>query len=637
MASFISASVARIKNYYLKGILAIYIVAFTSLYVQVQSLFGDNGVVPIRDFVAKMATNNKGSLEFYNIVSLAPKIGLTYGTFVELLCLLGVLVALASLLVRRLATAFSFGLLWYIYYSICTVGQGFMSFHSDLLLLEAGFITILLAPLLPSSKLSQSDHDHLTFFLVKWLAFRYFVTNVFNLYLDNDKAWYTMTAIPMVAQGVQFPSLFSWHVYNFPAETIKLYQAYEHTVKLCAPFLFLLDLKYTRLMGFYSLLFVAVPSALFFNFGWTDLLIAVCLLSFLKDAYFYKDKRAKQTGFRTFLDIVTLSAYLGVVVAILVKYYGVKYVNGTLRTQVVFTPPQFKLLVDHLVPVSLVLGFLGLLSAAYTTYFKSSKKTSIIKTLLYTIVVVALFFSTFPTLTRFAPGLDTKVKPLTLTKDLSRLVAPYMLSNNYLVLSKVSQHYSEGRPELQIQGRGSADEPTWQQFDLRYKPGNPSKELARVVPHLPRLDLKMWYAARSSLQNNQWLQTFAYRLATGEKDVLNAISPSSPVSKVNQVRVSLNTYKYSSKGRVPFAGYWSQSKLKSEYMPPTTVENLKFVVKSNGINLATPAKTADNSKTSSLDKLLSKYLEIASDYIRGVDHMAVIWTLSAISGVAMLR
>lgn len=247
---YMSLSIARIKNYFLKGVLSIYIVAFTSLYLQVQSLFGDNGIVPLRDF---MAGNNRKPYELQSIIALAPKIGLGYGEFVELLCLLSVFIALASLLFRKLSNALTFGLLWYIYYSVCLVGQGFMSFHSDLLLLEVGFITILLAPLLPTSRVTQADHDHLTFFLVKWLTFRYFVTNVLNVYLDNDDAWYKMTAIPMVAQGVQFPSLFSWHVFNFAPETVKLYQAYEHSVKICAPFLMLLDLKYSRTLGFYTL------------------------------------------------------------------------------------------------------------------------------------------------------------------------------------------------------------------------------------------------------------------------------------------------------------------------------------------------------------------------------------------------
>lgn len=366
-------------------------------------------------------------------------------------------------------------------------------------------------------------------------------------------------------------------------------------------------------------------------------MICVCLLSFLKDAYFYNDKRAKQSGLRTLLDVAVIFVYVGAVGLILVKFYGFKYEHGTLKSQVLFTPAQFKLLVDHLVPISLVLGTLGLISAAHTTYFRTSKKTSIIKTFVYTLIVIGLFFSTFPTLIRFAPGLETKVKPLTVTKDLSRFVAPYMLSNNYIVLSKISQHYADGRPELQLQGRESAEDATWQQFDLRYKPGQPSRELARVVPHLPRLDLKMWYATRSSLQNNQWLQTFAYRVAKGEKDLVNAISRSASPTRVNQVRIVLLNYKYSSKSRQPFAGYWSQYKFVSEYMPTTSLDNLKFAVKSSGISLAPPTKSTESSKSSSIEQLLSKYLEISSDYIRAVDHTSVIWSLSAIAAVSMFR
>lgn len=632
--AFSVSSLARIKYYYLKGVLTVYIVAFTSLYLQVQSLFGDNGIVPLRDFMSK-ASANKRPLELQSVIAFAPKVGLGYGEFVELLCLFSVLLAALSLFSRKLTNAFTFGLLWYIYYSISLVGQGFMSFHSDLLLLEVGFITVLLAPLLPTARMSQSDHDHMAFFLVKWLTFRYFVSNVLNVYLDSDDAWYKMTAIPMVAQGVQFPSRLSWNVYNFSTDSVKVYQAYEHVVKLCAPFLMLPDLKYSRQCGFYTLLTVAIPSALFFNFGWTDLLIAVCLLTYLKDAYYYSDKRAKQSGLRSFADIVVLFAYIAAVVFLMVRFYGLKYANGVLKAQVMFTPIQFKLFADHLVPVSLVFGTLGLLNATYTTYFNSTKKTSIIKTLLYTLIIVPLFFSTFPTLLRFAPGLETKVKPIGVTKELSRAVAPYMLSNNYILLSKVSHHYGEHRTELQIQGRVNADDPTWQQFDLRFKPGIASREIPRVVPHLPRVDLKMWYAARSSLQNNQWLQTLAYRIATKERDVNDLLARDVIVPKLSQVRIVAMAYKYSSSSRQPFAGYWAQSKFKSDYMPATNVEYLKSVVKSNGISLTPSAK--GEGKPDTFKKLVSTYLGIASDMIRGLDHSMVIWsTFGAVSVLTIL-
>lgn len=380
-----------------------------------------------------------------------------------------------------------------------------------------------------------------------------------------------------------------------------------------------------------------MPSALFFNFGWTDLLISVCLLSFLKDSYYYSDKRARQSSIRSVVDILCVFAYIGAVVFLLVRYFGVKFENNVLKCQVMFTPIQFKMFADHLVPISLAFGLLGLIGSSYTTYFNSSRKTSIIKTLLYTAIVVPLFLSTFLTMTRYAPGLEAKIKPLALTKELSRAVAPYMLSNNYVLLSKVSHYYGEHRPELQLQGRSSPDDPTWLQFDLRYKPGSPSRELTRVVPHLPRIDLKLWYAARSSLQNNQWIHTFAYRIATREKDATNALARDTVIPKLAQVRVALMAYKYASKGRQPFAGYWSQSIVKSEYMPTTTIDNLKFVVKSSGVSLTPSAKPPAGGKPDSFDKLLSAYLDIVSNYIRNIDHTIVIWSLGAIATVSMFK
>lgn len=359
----------------------------------------------------------------------------------------------------------------------------------------------------------------------------------------------------------------------------------------------------------------------------------VCLFSYLKDACFYDDKRLKQSGIRSFVDILVLASYLGVVTFTMIKFFGLKYVNSTIKAQVTFTPAQFKLFADHLVPISFVVGILGLLSAAYTTFFQSNKKTSIIKTLVYSIVAALLFFSTFPTLSRFAPGLDGKVKTLAYTKDLSRMVAPFHLSNNYILLSKVSQNYGEGRTELHIQARPSADDPTWQQFDLRYKPGQPNRSLSRVVPHLPRVDLKMWYAARSTLQSNNWLQTLCYRVATNERDVISGVTPDSKGFKASQVRVVALNHKYSTKTNEP----WLQPSFKSEYMPTTNIENLNFAVKSNGINLAQPSKSSDGAKLKSLDKLLNNYLEISSDYIRSVEPTAIIWSLGAISVFTMFR
>lgn len=625
-------TVARIKHYFLKGVLAVYVIAFASLYVQTKTLFGDNGIVPLRDLATKL--ESKPSAPGY-LAIIGPKLGLSHDTYVELICLAGILIALSACLIRRLANVLTFGLLWYTYWSLCSAGQGFMTFHSDLLLLEVGFISILLAPFLPTSKLSTSDTDHIMLYLIKWLVIRYFTTNVINVYADEDKAWYDLTAIPMVAQGVQFPSLFTWHIFNAPTNYFKLFQAYEHSVRLVTPFLAIFDLKHSRLLAFYSLLFITLPTIFFFNFGWTDLLMTICLLVFLKDAYFFKDKRAKQSTIRTLLDFVVILAYIGIVTAAMVKVYGLKLENGTLSARMLFTPSQFKFFLSHFVPIAVAYGIFGYVESVFFTLFRSSRKTSIIKVLLYTIIAGGLFVSTIPTITRFSPHMHTRFQVLDLSKDISRHLEPLKLSNNYLLMSKISANYADGRPELQIQGRESAEDQTWQQFEFKYKLGHPSKDLARIVPHLPRVELKMWYAARSSLQQNQWLHQLAYRLATQEPSVIKSLTLGTVVGKIGQVRVVVNKYKYSLKSKSP-AAFWSQAKFVSEYMTPITVDSLKQTIKSSGASVA-PSPAVDAKKKGSIDSLLGQYLEISSDYIRGVDQTVVIWTVAALAVASMWR
>lgn len=247
-------TIARVKNLFLKGVLGVYIAAFASLYVQVQVLFGDNGVVPVKDFLVSGKFGKvKNSLDSFNLVLLAPLFKLDYGTFIELLCLLAIVVAFVGLLTRRVSTTLPFIFLWYIYYSIVQVGQGFMTFHSDLLLLEVGFLSIFLAAVLPQSRGQQANHDHLTFFLVRWMVFKYFVIDVISAYTDNDNAWYDLSILPKAAQAAPIPSLVDWQLFNLNKDIYQLLTVFGCTLKLTVPFLFFVPLKHVRLFAFYTM------------------------------------------------------------------------------------------------------------------------------------------------------------------------------------------------------------------------------------------------------------------------------------------------------------------------------------------------------------------------------------------------
>ena len=68
-----------------------------------------------------------------------------------------------------------------------------------------------------------------------------------------------------------------------------------------------------------------------------------------------------------------------------------------------------------------------------------------------------------------------------------------------------------GRPEVVLEGADSVHGP-WVEYDFLYKPGNVSRAPQFVLPHQPRLDWQMWFAALGSYQHNPWLLSLVYRL-----------------------------------------------------------------------------------------------------------------------------
>jgi predicted DCC family thiol-disulfide oxidoreductase YuxK len=74
------------------------------------------------------------------------------------------------------------------------------------------------------------------------------------------------------------------------------------------------------------------------------------------------------------------------------------------------------------------------------------------------------------------------------------------------------------RREIVLQG--SDDGEHWRDYELRYKPGDPQRCPRWSVPHQPRLDWQMWFAALGSPYRSPWLGNLMYRLLDGTEPVL---------------------------------------------------------------------------------------------------------------------
>ncbi|MFQ5702265.1 MAG: lipase maturation factor family protein, partial [Acidobacteriota bacterium] len=177
---------ARSSALYLRLLGAVYLLAFVSLWLQIDGLIGNRGILPFASYL-DAARAQLGLARFWRIPTLAwisPD-----DTFLHLLCAAGVL---SSLLVSLgLVPLLGLGLCWALYLSLATVSGTFLNFQWDYLLLEAGFLSIFMAPLswrtgagrnVPPGRLARS--------LVSWLVFRLMLGSGIVKLSSGDPTWW---------------------------------------------------------------------------------------------------------------------------------------------------------------------------------------------------------------------------------------------------------------------------------------------------------------------------------------------------------------------------------------------------------------------------------------------------------------
>src|SRR5712692_2797566 len=127
---------------FLRFIGLIYLIAFASLGVQILGLIGKDGILPAGSFLHAVKEHFREGL-YWQFPTLAWFDATD--AFLQFLCWGGA--GLSLLLVFGVVPRVAAGLLWIFYLSLFIVGQAFLSFQWDILLLETGFLTIFLAPL----------------------------------------------------------------------------------------------------------------------------------------------------------------------------------------------------------------------------------------------------------------------------------------------------------------------------------------------------------------------------------------------------------------------------------------------------------------------------------------------------------
>ena len=129
------------RRWFLRALGVIYLIAFVSLWVQVDGLVGSNGMLPVNQFLS--AVRGQVGTEAYGLLPTLCWFN-SSDAFLHFLCGSGVFCSL--LLIFGIAPAVLLVVLFVSYLSLTIAGQDFFSFQWDVLLLETGFLSIFFAP-----------------------------------------------------------------------------------------------------------------------------------------------------------------------------------------------------------------------------------------------------------------------------------------------------------------------------------------------------------------------------------------------------------------------------------------------------------------------------------------------------------
>jgi hypothetical protein len=131
---------------------------------------------------------------------------------------------------------------------------------------------------------------------------------------------------------------------------------------------------------------------------------------------------------------------------------------------------------------------------------------------------------------------------------------------------------STTRREIVVEG--SKDGELWHAYEFRYKPGDVRRCLRWNVPHQPRLDWEMWFAAGESPEQNPWFGDLLRKLLEGSPRVLGLLASNPfPDHPPTYVRGMLYRYRFTTPGeRAATGDCWVREPL-LPYTPPLCLDS----------------------------------------------------------------
>lgn len=253
----------------------VHLVAFVSLWYQLEGLVGRNGVTPAGFFLDYISART----DWTRFFRLPTVFWLNHSDVVlHVVCALGTVAAVV--LVADVLPAVCLGVLFVCYLSFVSVTPDFLGFQWDTLLLETTFLAIFFAPAKLRPGIGKEEvHSRVMLMLLRWLLFRLmFMSGVVKFWNPRDTSWRDLTALSYHYETQPLPHAVSWYAHQLPMWVDKVSTASTFAIEVLLPFAMLAPRRVRAALClcfvFFQLSIAASGNYTFFNL----LTIALCLL-----------------------------------------------------------------------------------------------------------------------------------------------------------------------------------------------------------------------------------------------------------------------------------------------------------------------------------------------------------------------
>jgi lipase maturation factor 1 len=507
---------------FLRGLGLIYFSAFFPLLFQIRGLIGPEGLLPAGEYLQRVA-HSTGTARFW----YAPTV-LWFSSSSQMsmaLCWVGLI---ASVLVVMNFWPRAMLLVCFLcFLSFVTAASDFSGYQSDGMLLEAGFISLFLAPPGLRPGLGR-EHPPIraSIFLLLWEWFRiYFESGVVKL-ASGDPEWRQFTAMDEYYQNGPLPTWIGWYVQHFPH--------WFHAATAFATLLLELVLAWMGFLprrGRIICFFIVTP--------WQ---IGVIL-----------------TANYTFLNYLVL--LLGIF--LLDDRFVARFVPRRWRAKPLpagdpAASEQGPAFEEQSIVAGSGSGAGGLTSRGAQDSAREfiSRHLGLLKLALTTVILVWLFYaSTVPMILMLWREAPFPMSPIV-------ALEPFRIADRYGLFAVMTR----GRYEIEFQG--SNDGQNWLTYPFRFKPQDPRQAPGIYAPYQPRFEWNLWFASLGVWRSNVFVLRAEERLLEGKPDVL-ALFASNPFphNPPRQVRAVIWQYWFSMPQEKREQGTWWTRKWLGLYAP----------------------------------------------------------------------